>query len=190
VTAKSVQELIALAKAKPGALSYAVGPIGSSSHLAAELFRAMAGIDAVRVRYKGGSPALNDLIGGQLQWMFPNAPSVAGHIKSGRLRGLAVSSAKPSALAPDLPTVAASGLPGYEAASISGLWTQAKTPPAIIARLNQEVVAALNKADVKEKLLKTGSEVVASTPQQMAATIASETRKWGKLISDLGIRED
>jgi tripartite-type tricarboxylate transporter receptor subunit TctC len=190
VAAKSVQELINLAKANPGALNYAVGPVGASTHLAAELFKRMANIDIVRVRYKGGGPALNDLIAGQVQMMFPNAPTVAPHMESGRLRALAVTSAQPSALVPGLPTASASGVPGYEASSMSGMWAPARTAAAIVKRLNQDVVMALSKPDVKEKLLNAGVEAVASSPQELDTRIRTEMSKWGKLIKDLGVSEN
>src|SRR3990172_10010399 len=151
VAANNVKGLIALAKAKPGELNYASGGAGASNHLAAELFKAMAGVNMVRVNYKGAGPAVNALVGGQVQVMFATASGVAPHIKSGRLRALAVSSAKPAAAYPNLPTIAAAGLPGYESAQTSGLFAPAKTSGPIIRRLNQEIVRILNHADVKEK---------------------------------------
>ncbi|MBI3069132.1 MAG: tripartite tricarboxylate transporter substrate binding protein, partial [Betaproteobacteria bacterium] len=140
VPVNSVKELIVLGKARPGELNYASGPTGSSIHRAAELFRAMAGVNIVRVPYKGSAQGLNDLIAGEVQLMFPTTASAMPHVKSDRLRALAVTSAEPSALAPGLPTVAASGVPGYEAVAMTGIWAPAKTPGAIIARLNQEIV--------------------------------------------------
>src|ERR1019366_3968659 len=137
VPVNSVKELIALAKAKPGTLNYGAGGSGSTPHLAAELFKAMAGVDIMRINYKGQGAALNDLLGGQVQVMFAVAASVVPHVKSGKLKALAVTSAQPSALAPGLPTVAASGLPGFEAVSPFGVFAPAKTPTIIIHRLNQ-----------------------------------------------------
>ena len=187
---KSVAELVALAKAKPGELNYGTGSAGSTPHLAAELFKSMAGVNIVRVPYKGSAPALTALIGGQLQFMFPSTSSVAPHLNSGRLKALAVTSAQPSALAPGLPTVAASGLPGYESASLLGVFAPAGTPAALINRLNQEMVRALMRTDAQERLFNSGVEAVGSSPEQFAATVKSEMAKWGKVIRDAGIRDE
>lgn len=187
---KSVSELIALAKGRPGELNYGSGATGATPHLAAELFKAMAGVDIVRINYKGTGQALNDLIAGQVQLMFSSAAAGLAHVKSGRLRALAVTSAQPSALFPGMPTVAAAGLPGYESASIFAVFAPAKTPAALIRRLNQEIVRVLNGADVKEKLFNAGVEVVGSSPEEFAATMKSEMARWGKVIRDAGIRPD
>ena len=165
VAAASVGELIALARARPGVLNYASVGSGSTAHLAAELFKAMAGVDIVHIPYKGGAPAVNDLISGQVQLMFGTAGSVAAHIKSGRVRGIAVTSPQPSELFPGLPTVAASGLPDYQSGTLQGLFAPARTPAAIIRRLNQEAVGVLKKTEVREKLFGGGVEVVASAPR-------------------------
>ncbi len=143
LAAKSVQELIALAQAKPGALNYATGGAGNSNHLGAELFRTMTGINIVRINYKGAAPAISDLIGGQVQLMFATAGSVMQHIKSGRLRALAVTSAEPSPLAPGLPTVASAGLPGYESISRIAMFAPARTPESIINRVSMETARVL-----------------------------------------------
>jgi tripartite-type tricarboxylate transporter receptor subunit TctC len=188
--AKSVRELIALARARPGELNYGSGATGASSHLSAELFKAMAGVNIVRVPYKGTPPALNDLIAGQVQVMFPNVASAIPHVKSGRLRALAITSAQPSALVPGMPTVAAAGLPGYESVSPVGLFAPAKTPVAIIARLNQEMVRTLNRAEAKERFFNIGLETVGSSPEQFAAAIATDMKRWGKVIRDAGIRDE
>ncbi|MEK7877069.1 MAG: tripartite tricarboxylate transporter substrate-binding protein, partial [Pseudomonadota bacterium] len=185
---KSITELIAWAKAKPGELNYASGISGSATHLPAELFKAMAGVNIVRVAYKGGGPALTALIGGEAQVMFATSSGAAPHVNSGRLRALAVTSAQPSRLFPDLPTVAAAGLPGYDAASIMCIFAPARTPAALINRLNQEIVRVLNKPDVKERFIKAGSEVVAGSPAQLAATMKSDMATMGKVIKDAGIR--
>jgi tripartite-type tricarboxylate transporter receptor subunit TctC len=190
VPVRSVKELIALAKAKPGTLNFAAAAVGSPPHLAGELFKAMAQIDMVGIQYKAAGPALNDVIGGQVQLMFASAASVAPHIKSGRLNALAVTSAQPSVLFPGLPTVADSGLPGYESASAQGIWGPAKTPAALIKRLNQEVVQVLNKADVKERFLNIGAEAAPSSPEQLAAAIKSEMTRVGKVIKDAHIKVD
>jgi len=185
---KSIKELIAWAKAKPGELNYASGISGSATHLPAELFKAMAGVNIVRVAYKGGAPAISALIGGEVQVMFATASGAGPHVNSGRLRALAVTSAQPSALFPGLPTVAASGLPGYDAASIMCIFAPAKTPAALVGLLNREIVRVLNKADVKERFIKAGSEVVASSPKELAAAMKSDMATMGKVIRDAGIR--
>ena len=189
VAVTSVHDLIALAKSKPGELSYGSGGTGSSTHLAVELFKAMAKVDLLRVPYKGNGPALNDLMGGRLQLMFATAGSVSPHVKAGRLRAIAVTSAEPSALAPGLPTVAASGLPGYESISIYGVFAPARTPDAIVTRLNQAIVGALNTPEVRERFFNSGVETVGSTPAQFAATIRADVARMRKVIVDAGIRE-
>ena len=186
----SVKELIALAKAHPGDLNYGVTSQGSSTHIASELFKSMTGTNIVAIPYKGTAPAINDLISGQVQMMFSVLPPVLPHVKSGRLRGLAISSAEPSALAPGVPTVAASGLPGFDAVSTQGLLAPAKTPAAIIQRLNQETVRILNRPEVKEKLLNAGADVHATTPEEFVATIKSEMARLGKAIKDAGVHAD
>lgn len=187
---RNVRELIALAKTRPGELNYGSGAPGSSSHLAPELLKYMARIDIMRIPYKGVGPALNDLMGGQIQLMFPNAASVTPHVRSGRLRALAVSSKEPSPLAPGVPTVASSGVPGYESVSILGVFAPAKTPDAIVARLNREFVRFLSMPEAKERLFKAGVEAVGSSPQQLAETVRAEMARMGKLIKGLGIRDE
>jgi len=186
---KTVRELINFAKARPGKLNYASSSTGAGNHVAAELFKAMAGVDIVRVNYKGAGVALNDVISGQIQVMFPSAGSATQYVKAGRLRALAVTSLGPSALAPDMPTVATAGLPGYESVSMTGLFAPAKTPDWIIRELNQEIVLALRKPEVKERFLNSGMEVAAGSPEDFAATIKSEMTRVGKIISDAGLRE-
>lgn len=190
VAAQTIGELVALAKAKPGALNYSSASTGSTQHLAAELFKRMAGVDIVRIPYKGSGPALNAVIAGQVQLMFPSAGSVMQHVKAGRLRALAVTTAQPSALVPGLPTVAESGLPGYESVSPFGVFAPAKTPAAIIALLNRDIVRGLNDADIKSRFSNAGVETVGSTPAELAAMLKSEMAKWGKLIRDANIREE
>ena len=188
--ARSVKELIALARAKPGALNYAAGATGSSDHLAAELFKVMAGVDIVRISYKTAASRMADLLGGHVQLSFGSGGTVAAHVKTGKLRALAVTSAQPSALLPDLPTMAASGVPGYEAVQILGVFAPARTPAPFIGRLNQEIVRALGQADVKERFLNFGVETVGSTPEEFAAVIESDMAKWDKLIKIAGIRAE
>ena len=190
VPAKSVSELLLLAKQRPGELNYSSSSTGSSPHLAAELFKTMAGINIVRVPYKGSSQALVGLVGGQVHLMFPNAGTVAPHLKSTRVRALAVTTSAPSALVPGLPTLSASGVTGYESASQFALFAPAGTPSAIIERLNREMIAALRKPDVTERLFGSGVEVTTGMPTELAVTMKSEMAKWGKLIKETGIREE
>ena len=190
VPAKSVQELIALAKAAPGKLNYGSAALGTATHISAELFKYMAGVNIVRVPYKGTGTALNDLLGGQVQLMFAVASSVAPHIKSGRLRGLAVTTPKPTAAFPDLPTVAASGLPGYEAVTFSGVFAPSRTPKAIVEQINAEIRNALLKPEAKERLSNSGVDVVAGTPKEFADNIAKDMALVGTVIRSAGIRED
>lgn len=187
VAATSMKELIALAKAKPGELNFASGPAGAIPHLAGELFKAMAGIDIVHVGYKGVGLAVIDLMGGRVQLMFPNASAALPQIRNGRLRGLAVSSAKPSALAPGLPTVAEAGLPGYECVAMYAVFVPVKTPPALVTRLNREIVQVLTRQDIREKFLLGSTEVVASSPQGLADTMKSEMARMGKVIKAANI---
>ena len=187
---KSVKELIALAKAKPGELNYGAPGTGSSPHLGGELFKALAGVNIVRINYKSAGAAITDLIAGQVQMTFGNALSVSPHVRSGRVKGLAVTSAQPSPLFPDLPTVAATGLPGYELISPFGIFAPARTPRTIINTINAEIVRILNRPDSQEKLFNLGMEVVGSSPEQLDAMVKSETAKWRKVIRDAGIRAD
>ena len=162
--------------------------MGGSSHLAAALFSSMANVNIVRISYKGTAPAVTALISGEVQLMILDTGPIAPHVKSGRLRALAITSAEPSALFPSLPTVAASGVPGYESVTIIGLFAPAKTPQTVINRLNQEVVRFLRTPAAKEKFASTGSEVVTSTPDELAATIKADMARSGKVIKDAGLR--
>ena len=190
VAAKTVKELIAVAKAKPGELNYGSGGTGSSLHLAAELFKAMAGVNIVRVDYKGSAPALTALLGGEVQMVFSTSiGQITPFLKTGRLRALGVTGAKASPLMPDLPPLAAT-LPGYESASVVGMFAPRKTPPAIINKMNQEFKQLLNRPEVKDKLLDIGIEVVASSPQELAASIKSELARMGKVMKDAGVRAE
>ncbi len=187
---KNVKELVALAKARPGSLNYGTTGIGSSPHLAAELFQAMAGVQFVRISYKGAGAVLTDLIGGQIQLTFATASSVTPHLKTGRLRALGVSSARESVLLPGLTTIAAAGLPGYESSSLQGVFAPAGVPAPILQKLTQEIVRYLHTADAKEKYLAVGVEVVGSSPEQFTAAMKAEMARMGKVIRDAGIRED
>jgi tripartite-type tricarboxylate transporter receptor subunit TctC len=186
---KSVKDLIALAKARPGQLNYATGGSGAAAHLSAELFKSMARIDMVRVIYKGTGPGVTALIGGEVQVMFPAAGAVAHYLQSGRLRALGVTSTRPSVLAPGVPTIAASGLPGFDAASTYGIFAPARTPDAVVRRLYQEFVRVLAIPEVKEQFLKAGMETVGSSPEEFAAAMKLEMTRMGKVIKDAGIGE-
>ncbi len=184
----TVKELIARAKAAPGEINYASGPVGASNHLAAEVFKAMAGVDLTRIGYKGGGPALLDVLAGQVKVMFATTGSVAGHVKSGKLKALAVTSAEASPLVPGLPTIAAAGVPGYSSEAIYGLWAPSKTPAAILARLHQESLRVLQSPEMKERFLASGVETVGSTPEQFAAVIKAETARLAQVIKSAGLR--
>ena len=188
VPAGSVKELIALGRARPGQLNYATGGTGSSNHLGAELFNAMARIKMVRIAYKGSGPAINDMISGQVHVMFPTSAAAMPRVKSGRLKALAVTSLQPSALAPGLPAVAESGLPGYESVVIYGLFAPAKTPAPVISRLHAELVQFRQSGGAADKLLPAGVEVVAGPPAELAAAIKSEMTRIAKLIKDTNLR--
>src|SRR5512134_863861 len=185
--ANSVKELIAAAKAAPGEINYASGVVGSSNHVAAELFKAMAGVNLMRIGYRGTGPALIDVMSGQVKVMFATSTSSWVHVKAGRLKALAVTSAEPSPLAPGLPTIAASGVPGYAAEAIYGVWAPARTPAAILSRLNQEIVKVLTTPQVRDRFFSTGAEVVASTPQAFAAEIKAESTRLDKVFKSAGI---
>jgi len=190
VGAKSIKELISIAKAKPGTLNYGTGSIGSGAHLAAELFNAMSGAGIVRVSYKGSGAAVNDLVGGRIQVMFSAPASVLPHIKSGKLLALAVTTSQPSPSLPDVPTVGASGLSGYEASSYFGFLAPSGTPPAIINRLNGEVVKVVNQPDIKAKFLASGINTIGSSPEDFGRKIQAEVVRMGKVIKDANIRDD
>jgi len=188
--ANSVKELIALAQTKPGVLNYGSAGHASAPHFAMELFKYMTGVNVVHIPYKGAGAAVIDVISGQIQMMIGTAPSVTPNIKAGKLRALAVSTAQPSMLAPGLPTISASGLPGYEFAWLNGVFAVVRTPDAIINRLHQEIVRAVSQPDVKERIFNIGTEVITSTPEGFTVKLKSETAKWGKLIKEVGIRAD
>lgn len=185
---KSVGDLIALAKAKPGTLNFGTGATGGPPHLAGELFKIMAGVNVVRVPYKGGAPAIAALLSSEVQMMFGTASSVpAGLVKSGKLKALAVTSLKPSSLFPNLPTMSDSGLPGYEVVSLDAVLAPAHTSSAIVERLHREIVRIINSQDVKQKLFDSGIEVVGTSPAETARYIHSDMTKWSKVIKDAGI---
>ena len=189
VPVKSVKDLIALAKAKPGELNYGSGGAGSTPHLAAELFNSMAGVKIVRVSYKGVGPAMNSLIGGEIQLLFATTGSVGPHVKSGKLRAVAVTSARPSILVPELPTVA-TVVPGYDFTQIQGVFAPAKTPVAIVTRFSREIAGVLAQTDVKERFLILGTEAVGSTPEVLAQAVKEDMARMGKVIKEAGIRTE
>jgi len=188
--AKNVRELIALAKAQPGKLTYASFGVGSSGHLAGELFKGMAGIDMLHVPYKGGAPAIADLLAGQVSIYFPVLPSVVQLVKSNRLHLLAVTGAQRSPAMPDVPTVAESGLPGFEASNWFGLMAPAGVPAEVVSRLNAETAKALQSPDVRDKLNALGMEIQSSTPQEFSALLKGEIEKWAKVAKASGAKAD
>jgi tripartite-type tricarboxylate transporter receptor subunit TctC len=190
VQAGSVAELIRLAKAKPGALNYGSGGSGTPPHLATELFKAMAGIDMVHVPYKTVAAAVTDLVAGQLQVMFTVGPAGLPQIKAGRIRGLAVSTAKRSEFAPELPTVAESGLAGYEVFGWNGVLAPAATPAPIIAKLNAQLVAAMKPAEMRSRMAAAGFEPVGDTPAQFGEFVKADIARWAKVVKDSGARVD
>ena len=179
---KSVRDLIALAKARPGALNYASSATGTTSHLAAELFGAMAKVNIVRVPYKGAGAATSDLLTGQVHLAFFTATSVMPHVRSGRLRALAVTSAQPFALFPDLPTVAASGLSGYESSATYAVLAPAKTPEAIIRRLNAEIVRCLKGNEARDKLAEAGVQAVGGSPRELLEDMNAEMQRMRTIL--------
>jgi tripartite-type tricarboxylate transporter receptor subunit TctC len=187
VSAKTMQELIALARAQPGKLTYGSSGAGNAGHLAAELFKSMTKTDMVHVPYKGGAPAMIDLIAGQVQLVFSSAPTAVPQVKAGKVRALAVTTIRRSSVLPDLPTIAESGLPGYEADNWYGFVTTAGTPRTIVDYLNVEISRALVSPDVKQLLFNQGLEVRTSTPAEFGAYMKSEFDKWAKVIKDAGI---
>lgn len=183
---KTVKEMLAYAKANPGKVTFGSSGSGSSIHLSGELFKHMAGVDIQHVAYRGSAPAVNDLLGNHIAVMFDNMPSAIGHVKTGKLRPLAVTTPKRSPALPDVPTIAEAGVPGYEATSWFGLLAPAKTPAPVIAKLNASILKALADPDVKKKLMEQGAEPHPEKPEQFAEFIASETAKWGQIVKQSG----
>ncbi|MGH8641379.1 MAG: Bug family tripartite tricarboxylate transporter substrate binding protein [Burkholderiales bacterium] len=188
--AKSLKQLVALAKAQPGRIAYSSSGNGSGGHLAAELLNSMAGIRMLHVPYKGGGPALMDLIAGQVQVLFSTQLASWPHIQSGRIRALAVSTAKRPASIPDLPTIAEAGLPGYDSGVWYGVLAPAGTPREIITRLNSEIIRALNQPDYRGLLVNNAIDPIGSPPEQLGQYIKSELVKWAKVVKDAGVRVD
>lgn len=190
VPARSVQELIALAKGQPGKLTFASSGSGTTVHLSGELFKMMTGVDMLHVPYKGSAPAITDLIAGQVNMMFENIPAAMPHIKSGKLRALGVTGNKRSPLLPAVPTIADSGLPGYESSVIYGLVAPAATPKEIISKLNAAAVKGANTKEFRDRMEGLGYEVIAGSPEQMAELLRTEIARWAPVIKASGARVD
>lgn len=184
----SVGELVALAKARPGQIDYASGGSGGSPHLATELFKKLAGINLTHVPYRGAGPALTDVLAGQVQVMFANSAPALPHIRAGRLRALGISSTRRSAVAPEIPTIAESGVPGYEAVTIFGLVAPANTPRPVIELLNAEIHKAMRVPEVVESMKTLGADVVLTTPEGFGSIVESEIKRWGELVRALKLR--
>jgi tripartite-type tricarboxylate transporter receptor subunit TctC len=190
VAAKSVKELIALAKAKPGSLNYASAGAGSSPHLTFELFKSAAGIDIRHVPYKGTGPAITELVGGQVQAMITGVVALMPHVKSGKLRGLAVTSKSRVSALPELPTIMESGVPNFDVSSWFGVFLPAGTPKAIVTKMNGEIRKIVAMRDVQKRLVDLGADPETNTPEQFAAYVKSEKLRWGKVVQDTGARVD
>ena len=190
VPAASVKELVALARARPAMLDYSSGGPGNANHIAAELFAKMAGVKLTHVPYKGMGPGIAALLAGEVHLTFASLVAVTPHLKSGRMRALAVTGEKRIGVLPDLPTVSESGVKGYEEGNWQGVLVPAQTPRAIVARLNQELVRIVKSADISEQIVKIGADVVVTTPEQFGVMIRSDLRKYGELIKSLGLRLD
>ncbi len=190
VPVKSVKDLIALAKARPGELNFATGGIGSSPHMSMELFKSMVKLDMVPVHYKGDGAAIIDVIGGQVPMLTSSISALLPYVRSGKLRGIAVTSLKRSTVAPDFPTIAESGLDGFEVITWFGILAPAATPKEVVDRLNGEIVQSVSLPNVREQLIKMGFEIVANSPEQYAVFLREENVKWGKVVKNLGLRAE
>ena len=190
VPANSVKELIALAKSQPGKLNFSSSGAGGSMHVAAELFKSMAGVDMVHIPYKGGAPAVADLLSGQVALSFSTVLETIQHVKAGKVRALAVTNDHRSIALPDLPTIAEAGLPGYQSISWLALFAPAGTPKDIVNKVSAESVRILKLPDVKERLLAQGAEPIGSTPEQLAATLAADIAKYAKVIRESGYKPE
>ena len=188
VAAANVKELIALAKAQPGKLTFGSSGTGGAPHMAVELFKILAKVNVVHVPYKGGGPAMADLVGGQISGSFASMPSSIPFVRAGKLRALAVTAPKRSPAEPQVPTISEAGIPGFAVLDWQGLFTTAKTPPAIVNKLNAEVVRILALPDVVEKLAVAGVEIQTSTPREWGDFVKSEIAKWGKVVKEAGIK--
>ena len=188
---QSVKDLIAYAKANPGSLSFGSGSTGSTGHLAGELFKTMAGVDMVHIPYKGGAPAMQDLLAGQTQLMFDNLANALPQVKAGKLRAIAVTTAARAPSVPELPTIAESGLPGFDLTTWFGIFAPAGTPPEVVAKLNAEIAKALSAKDLAERLAAMGTVPPENnTPERFAAFVRSEAAKYARVVKDSGARVD
>jgi tripartite-type tricarboxylate transporter receptor subunit TctC len=190
ITAKNVKELVAIAKAKPGQLNFASAGTGTATHLGLELLKLTTGMDAVHVPYKGGAPAVTDLIAGQVHLLWVSIPSVLPHVKAGRLRAIAVSTAKRSASAPDIATVAESGYPGFEYSNWNALFAPAKTPSGIVKQVNAAIVKILKEPDIVQKLSSQGADPAPSSPEELARYMRADYERWRKVIRSAGIKPE
>ena len=190
VPVTTVGELLALARAKPGSLSYASGGVGTASHLAGELFKSMTKVDMVHIPYKGNAPAIADVIGGQTQLTFATLPTIIPHVRAGKLRGIAVIGSARSAAAPQLPTVAESGVPGFSVNNWIGLFAPAGTPPEIVGKLNAEVMRIMRLPDITRRMEVEGERFTPNTPDEFAQFVRAETDKWGKVVQEAGIKAE
>ena len=190
IPAKSIQELIVLATATPGKLNYASAGVGSMPHLAGELFKLIAKVDVTHIPYKGSSPAITDLLGGQVSMFFDNMASAVPYVKAGRLRALAITTPKRSAVLPDLPTMIEAGVPAYEAYSWNGVVVPVATPKAAVERLAKEISAVVAHPEIREKMNALGAEIIASSPAAFAAFLDKETQKWGQVVRAANIKPD
>ena len=188
--AKTAKDLVAIARTKPGQLNYTSSGIGSINHMAMEVFKAQAKIDVVHIPHKGMSPALTDLMSGNVQILIVSLPSVTGQMKSGRLRALGVTGEKRTSFAPELPTIAESGVPGYEASLWWGMFAPSKTPKPIIDRLNGEIHKAMGSPEMKKLYVEFGAEPSPTTPEAFSAMVKKEIAKWSKVVKDAGIKPE
>lgn len=188
--AKNLQELLALAKAQPGKLNYGSTSLGGSPHMSAELLKMMAGVDMVHVPYKGAAPMLTDLMGGQVQIGFDNLPSTINFVRSGKVRAIAVTTPQRWPGAPDIPTVAESGLPGYEVSGWFGLLAPAGTPPAVLATIQQALAEAVKQPDINKQMLELGAQPVANTPDAFAKLVQADVAKWRDVVKTTGVKLD
>ena len=186
----TVADLLAMARSQPGKLSYASGGIGTASHLAGELFKSMTGTFMVHIPYKGNAPAITDLIGGQTQLTFATLPTVIPHVRAGKLRGVAVIGSSRSAAAPDLPTIAEAGVPGFSVNNWIGLFAPAGTPPEIARRLNLEVMRIMQLPEIRRRMDVEGERHAPNTPDQFAGFVRAEVAKWGKVVKDAGLKAE
>jgi len=190
VPANTVAELVAYAKARPGQLNYGSGGLGSTPFLAAELFKSITGIDVVHVPYKGGGPAVTELVGGQLTFMIENVPGTMPFVKSGKLRALAITGAQRSPIAPELPTMIEAGVPGYEMSAWNAIFAPKGTPPEIVTRLHAELSKVLHAPEMKEQCATLGAEPIGNAPDELAAFLKADKARWGKIIQEKGIKPE